>query len=159
LSSPSTTPPTIHDHSTMPTSQLRIPSAHALPPLFPPILPDMTAESLTAAANAYRQPAPPPQLPLIQLPGRHQDPQSFHTDATSTTAENATTCTTVNPSSPGAGPSCPHRMQWPGRSDHPPTSDATLRTARLSDAELETLVDDMAVIVRREFDCWVQACW
>jgi hypothetical protein len=132
------------------------------PRLFPSGLPNMTAESLNVASRT-RQLPPPPQLPLIQLPGRHQDAKAFHTDATSTTAPNATTCTTAETGAgsrgPRAGPSCPHRMQWAGRGDHPPPWDAAARTARLSEDQLETLVDDMAVIVRREFDCWVQACW
>lgn len=60
---------------------------------------------------------------------------------------------------PGSPSTCPHRLHWPGRGDHPSIGDATCRTTRFSDAELETLVEDLAIIVRREYDCWVEACW
>ncbi|WOO80902.1 Outer envelope protein 64, mitochondrial [Vanrija pseudolonga] len=118
----------------MPPPLMRFPNAHALPSIFPPVLPDMSPDSIAAAASAYRQPAPPPQLPLLQLPGRHQEPLNRTGDA--------------------SGPSCPVHRRWPDRGVH-----NTERTANLSDDELETIVEDVAVLVRREYDTWVESCW
>lgn len=117
----------------MPPPLMRFP-APALPQLFSPGL-DM--ESL--AASPYRQPAPPPQLPLLQLPGRHQEPLWYDPD-----------------SDTQAGPSCPHKRRWPACGAH---AGAEQRTAKFSDAEIDAFTKHIGVIVRREFDCWVEACW
>lgn len=106
----------------------------ALPQLFSPGL-DM--ESF-AAANGQR-PAPPPQLPMLQLPGRHQEPLWYDPD-----------------DEKQAGPSCPHKKRWPSSSDH---TSAEKRLAAFTDEEVEQISQDIGLIVRREFDSWVEACW
>lgn len=132
--------------------------------MFPPLVIDIDLDlSAAAAANAHRQPAPPPQLPLLQLPGRHQDPfRPANTvtvvvdDSDEDESDDGSTSASQNAQ---AGPSCPLRRQWPARGDHPPANDVVSRSSRFSDAELELIFTDMAVLVRREFDCWVEACW
>jgi hypothetical protein len=51
-----------------------------------------------------------------------------------------------------------HR-RWPARGEHVPSSDEGARTKRMSEPELARVVDDLAVLARREFDCWVESCW
>lgn len=110
--------------------------APALPQLFSPGL-DM--ESLAAANSPYRQPAPPPQLPMLQIPGRHQEPLWYDPD-----------------DDKQAGPSCPHKSRWPACGDH---VSAEKRLAAFTDDEVEQISQDIGLIVRREFDSWVEACW
>ncbi|KAK4689754.1 hypothetical protein P7C73_g338, partial [Tremellales sp. Uapishka_1] len=93
----------------------------------------LTPQAVAAAASAYRQPAPPPQLPLLQLLGRHQEVSD---DA------NSKTC----PYGPG--------LEWPERGTH-----NERRSAGLSDEDLDGFVLDMGMVLRREFDVWVEQCW
>lgn len=97
----------------------------------------LTSHSFAAAAQAYRQPAPPPQLPVLQLVSRHQEPGS---------------------SSGNGGqdvPSrCPEHKKWPASTEH-----SDNRCSRCGEEEMEGFVWDMGVVLRREFDCWVEQCW
>ncbi|CAK9783856.1 hypothetical protein CC85DRAFT_288891 [Cutaneotrichosporon oleaginosum] len=148
-----------------PPAHLRLSALQASASLFPPVLPEMTPESLAAAANQYKQPAPPPTLPLLQLPGRHQEPfrpastvhvvddSGDYSDTDGSVADEEEDTNAV------AGPSCPLHRRWPGRGEHVSTSDESARTKRMSEPELARVVDDLAILVRREFDCWVESCW
>jgi len=81
--------------------------------------------------DAIRQPAPPPQLPILQLPGRHQD--GIETSDVS---------------------KCPGKVRWDEWGLHKEE-----RMAGLDEDELDGFVEDMGVVLRREFDCWVEQCW
>lgn len=149
-----------------PPAHLRLsalPGGPSLPSLFPPVLPEMTPESLAAAANTYKQPAPPPTLPLLQLPGRHQEPfrpaSTVHIVDESGDYSDSDSQDDGDDQNAVAGPSCPLHRRWPARGEHVPTSDASARTAKMSEVELDNLVDDLSVLARREFDCWVESCW
>ena len=95
-----------------------------------------TLRNAPFTAQAYRQPAPPPLLPVVQLVGRHQ---YLPTEA----EEKA-----------GAAPPCPAKKGYPRRGEH-----GEVRCARCTEAELAEFIDDLAMVLRREYDCWVEQCW
>ncbi len=43
---------------------------------------------------------------------------------------------------------------WPEKGEH-----EDKRCARCEEEELEGFVRDMGMVLRREFDCWVEQCW
>ena len=93
--------------------------------------------------NAYRQPAPPPQLPILQLSSRHQDiPQAAPVENVKGTGGD------------GRLVKCPAGNGYPVVNVH-----SEKRCARCEEEELEGFVDDMGTVLRREFDCWVEQCW
>jgi len=96
-------------------------------------------QAVAAAASAYRQPAPPPQLPVLQLVGRHQDvlQQSL-----------------VSGQANGDAGRCPAGKIWPESGVH-----EDIRCSRCEEEELEGFIEDMGRVLRREFDCWVEQCW
>lgn len=116
-------------------------------------LANFSPTTLAAAAAQYRQPAPPPALPVLQLVGRHQDP-----------------VTERNPDTPSAPPwqdtgngedwghvpgeKCPGGINWSAVDEH-----LEVRCGTMDDNDLEGFVADMAIVMRREFDCWVEQCW
>ena len=100
-------------------------------------------QAVAAAASAHRQPAPPPQLPVVQLAGKHQDvPQSHEAQNQEDGVVN------------GEGSRCPVGNEWPEVGVH-----EEKRCSRCEDEELEGFVRDMGSVLRREFDCWVEQCW
>ncbi|WWC60847.1 uncharacterized protein I303_103423 [Kwoniella dejecticola CBS 10117] len=105
-----------------------------LPPNFP------SPQALAQAANAYRQPAPPPSLPSIQIQGRHQEPST--SDPTNGDEKRVGVVR------------CPEGRAWQEKNRH-----ASERLGRFSEAEMDGFVDDMGMILRKEYDCWVEQCW
>jgi hypothetical protein len=91
---------------------------------------------------AYRQPAPPPQLPVLQLSSRHQDvPQAQP-------VENG-----VKPDQSGVV-RCPAGNGYVPRGEH-----GDKRCGRCEEEELDGFIMDMGLVMRREYDCWVEQCW
>ncbi|BEI89359.1 uncharacterized protein CcaverHIS019_0207210 [Cutaneotrichosporon cavernicola] len=144
-----------------PPAHLRLSALQGGASIFPPVLPEMTPESLAAAANQYKQPAPPPTLPLLQLPGRHQEPfrPASTVHVVDDTEYSDTDGSVDEDTNAVAGPSCPLHRRWPARGEHVSASSEGARTKRMSEPELARVVDDVGVLVRREYDCWVEACW
>ncbi|WVQ78622.1 hypothetical protein IAT38_000708 [Cryptococcus sp. DSM 104549] len=104
-------------------------------------------ELLAQAGTAYRQPAPPPQLPTIQLSSRHQDPAI---DPKEKQRDNG-----YQPNGAGVGVvRCPDGRAWQEKTRH-----ASERLGRFSDVDADAFVADMGIVLRREFDCWVEQCW
>ena len=83
--------------------------------------------------SAYRSPAPPPQLPVLQISVRHQDSPE---------------------SSDQGSSSCPAGNVYPASGKHSET-----RCGRCEEEELDAFVRDMGLVMRKEFDCWVEQCW
>ncbi|OCF44182.1 serine/threonine protein phosphatase 5 phosphatase [Kwoniella heveanensis CBS 569] len=137
------------------------PSSTGLPPNFP------SPQALAHAASAYRQPAPPPQLPSVQLAGRHQDPsintvaveevekqQKQKQKAAGAVGDEAF-ATTANGSSKGVGVvRCHEGRAWQERDRH-----AGGKLNRFAEQDIDGFVDDMGMVLRREYDCWVEQCW
>jgi hypothetical protein len=97
---------------------------------------------MAAAANAYRQPAPPPSLPNCPIYTRHQD-QGLQD------VKNADGLVL------GDGHlRCTHRKQWDAPTDH-----RAERSTMMKETEVNQFVDDMGVVMRREYDCWIEQCW
>lgn len=91
---------------------------------------------------AYRQPAPPPQLPTLQLSSRHQDVPQAH------------------PVENGKGPDDKAAVRCHAGNRYPLTGQhSDKRCARCEEDELDLFVADMGLVMRREFDCWVEQCW
>lgn len=91
---------------------------------------------------AYRQPAPPPQLPTLQLSSRHQDVPQAH------------------PVENGKGPDDKAAVRCHAGNRYPLTGQhSDKRCARGEEDELDLFVADMGLVMRREFDCWVEQCW
>ncbi|OCF71590.1 hypothetical protein I204_07649 [Kwoniella mangroviensis CBS 8886] len=104
-------------------------------------------QALAHAASAYRQPAPPPSLPSIQVAGRHQDP--------TTTSDNENSPSQTNGTSTGVGVvRCQDGRAWQEKNRH-----ASERTGRFSENEIDGFVNDMGMVLRKEYDCWVEQCW
>lgn len=104
----------------------------------------LSSQAMAAAANAYRQPAPPPTLPNCPIYTRHQD-QGLHEFKIG------------GPGGTVAGDGilrCTHKSQWDAPTDHRPE-----RSSGLKDAEMSQFVEDMGVVMRREYDCWIEQCW
>jgi hypothetical protein len=101
--------------------------------------------AVAAAASAYRQPAPPPQLPGLQLAGRHQDIPNEYEDGEP-----------VTPASDEVGV-CPHGREWPYRGEHPPSS--MNRTAAWPEEVWDGFLADLSTVMRKEYDVWVELCW
>ncbi|WVR05329.1 hypothetical protein IAU60_002343 [Kwoniella sp. DSM 27419] len=115
--------------------------AGVLPPNFP------SPHSIAQAASAYRQPAPPPQLPSVQLAGRHQDPSVSPREKNGSHGH--------QPNGTGVGVvRCHDGRAWQERHRH-----AGERLNRFTEAEMDAFVDDMGTVLRREYDCWVEQCW
>ncbi|WVW82810.1 hypothetical protein I302_104822 [Kwoniella bestiolae CBS 10118] len=113
-----------------------------LPPNFP------SPQALAHAASAYRQPAPPPSLPSIQITGRHQDP---------TNSDQANTNTNGSGKSDGPGVGvvrCQDGRAWQEKNRH-----ASERLSRFSEDEVDGFVGNMGMVLRKEYDCWVEQCW
>jgi hypothetical protein len=139
-------PPPISSNATLHALTERLAShSRSLSPLISPdFASSLSHHSLAAAASAYRQPAPPPQLPTLQLVGRHQDPPGAEKEKGKAEKENG-----------GGGGRCPvPNRSWPARGQH-----AETRCGRCGEEEMEGFVWDMGVVLRREFDCWVEQCW
>lgn len=118
-----------------------------------------------AAAGGYKQPAPPPTLPKLQLIPRHQDPPvpsgsgsagDGKDPANGTTSpEGGDYLVTSNGTRPLPPHECPLRKKkWPQAGKHD-----ELRCGRCSEDDMEGFVWDMGVVMRREFDSWVEQCW
>ncbi|WWD16201.1 hypothetical protein CI109_100627 [Kwoniella shandongensis] len=121
----------------------------ALPPNFP------SPQALAHAASAYRQPAPPPQLPAIQLAGRHQDPVISDQNHDHDSSNGNGNGNGHQPNGTGVGVvRCQEGRAWQESDRH-----AGERLSRFSDEEMDRFVDDMGKVLRREFDCWVEQCW
>lgn len=102
----------------------------------------LSPQAVAAAASAYRQPAPPPQLPNCPIYTRHQDPPAE--------AKDKETGTVL-----GDGVlRCPAKRIWPEPGVH-----GHRKSTGLTEVELDGFIDDMAVVMRREFDSWVEQCW
>jgi hypothetical protein len=87
-------------------------------------------------------------LPTLQLVGRHQDPPVAEKEKEKEKgkAENG---------GGGGDVKCPvPNRSWPARGQH-----AETRCGRCGEEEMEGFVWDMGVVLRREFDCWVEQCW
>jgi len=91
---------------------------------------------------AYRQPAPPPQLPVLQLSPRHQDV------AQSQPVENG-----VKVEDKGSA-RCSAGNGYSVSGEH-----SEKRCSRCEDEELNDFMMDMSLVMRREYDCWVEQCW
>ncbi|WWC69201.1 uncharacterized protein I206_103138 [Kwoniella pini CBS 10737] len=105
-----------------------------LPPHFP------SPQALAQAANAYRQPAPPPSLPSIQIQSRHQE---------------SSASSQLNSDEKGVGViRCSEGRAWQEKHRH-----ASERLGRFNEADMDGFVDDMGMILRKEYDCWVEQCW
>jgi hypothetical protein len=99
--------------------------------------------SMSSAANAYRQPAPPPQLPNCPIYTRHQD------QGLQDVPKN------IDGIIVGDGKlRCPRGRIWGGPEDHEPK-----RSAALTEDEMKRFIQDMGIVMRREFDCFVEQCW
>jgi hypothetical protein len=102
-----------------------------------------SSQQMAAAANAIRQPAPPPQLPNCPIYTRHQDQGLQNVPKT--------------PDGIILGDGklrCPKERMWGGPEDH-----EERRSTRLTDGELVQFIEDMGVVMRREYDCFVEQCW
>ncbi|KAL7424260.1 hypothetical protein Q5752_001847 [Cryptotrichosporon argae] len=88
----------------------------------------LSPQTLAAAAKAYREPAPPPALPVLHLAARHAHISGTEPD------------------------SCPHGLAWLERGEH-------VKAGWDSAEEADAFGRDMAVLVRREYDSWVEICW
>ncbi|OWZ80037.1 serine/threonine protein phosphatase 5 phosphatase [Cryptococcus neoformans Tu401-1] len=112
------------------------PSSFTLPP-----------QLLAQAADAYRHPAPPPQLPAVQLVPRHQEPVINPKEKHSPNG--------YPPNGAGVGiVRCPEGRAWQERNMH-----AGERLGRFRDQDIDGFVADMAMVLRKEYDCWVEQCW
>ena len=49
---------------------------------------------------------------------------------------------------------CPKERMWGG-----PEDNEEARSTRLTDGELVQFIEDMGVVMRREYDCFVEQCW
>ncbi|WVO14182.1 hypothetical protein L204_101813 [Cryptococcus depauperatus] len=99
------------------------------------------------AADTYRQLAPPPQLPSVQLSSRHQDPAIDRQDRL--------VANDYNPNGQSIGVvRCHEGRGWQERGRH-----ASERLGRFSETEIDSFVVDLALVLRREYDCWVEQCW
>jgi hypothetical protein len=104
---------------------------------------NFSPQAMAAAASAYKQPAPPPQLPNCPMYARHQD-QGLQD------VPKALDGVIV-----GDGKlRCPKGRAWGAPGEHQPK-----RSAALSDDEMSRFVEDMGIIMRREYDSWVEQCW
>lgn len=101
----------------------------------------LSSQAMAAAANAYRQPAPPPSLPNCPIYSPHQDTglHEFKTGA-SVLGDGHLRCT--------------YGRQWDAPTDH-----KAERSSEMKDAEMSQFVEDMGVVMRREYDCWIEQCW
>ncbi|WRT67392.1 uncharacterized protein IL334_004363 [Kwoniella shivajii] len=122
-------------------------SITGLPPNFP------SPQALAHAASAYRQPAPPPSLPSIQISGqgRHQDPVINHKEKQSTKGNGHG----HQPNGIGVGVvRCQDGRAWQEKNRH-----ASERLSRFTEKEMDQFVEDMGMVLRKEYDCWVEQCW
>ncbi|WVF71948.1 hypothetical protein IAT40_006758 [Kwoniella sp. CBS 6097] len=125
-----------------------------LPPNFP------SAQALAA----YRQPAPPPQLPSIQLAGRHQDPSVEELKKNKDANGDGDVDVVGNGGGGGGGGGgkgvgvgvvrCHEGRAWQERDRH-----AGGKLNRFAEQDIDGFVDDMGMVLRREYDCWVEQCW
>jgi hypothetical protein len=103
----------------------------------------LSPQAMAAAANAYRQPAPPPQLPNCPIYTRHQD------QGLQDVPKN------VDGIIVGDGKvRCPKGKSWGGPNDHRPR-----RSGAFTDGEMSQFIEDMGIVMRREYDCFVEQCW
>lgn len=117
-------------------STQNLPSSFALPP-----------QLLAQAADTYRHPAPPPQLPAVQLVPRHQEPVINPKEKHSPNG--------YPPNGAGVGiVRCPEGRAWQERNMH-----AGEKLGRFRDQDVDGFVADMAMVLRKEYDCWVEQCW
>lgn len=116
-------------------------------------LANFSPTSLAAAAAQYRQPAPPPALPVLQLLGRHQDP-TFEKGKEGINVPWNDNHTSIGTGDFLPGDKCPLRIRWSAMDDH-----LEVRCGTMDENDLEGFVADMAIVMRREFDCWVEQCW
>lgn len=49
---------------------------------------------------------------------------------------------------------CPSKRIWPEPGVH-----GELKSNGLTEIELDGFIHDMSVVMRREFDSWVEQCW
>lgn len=97
----------------------------------------LASSSLIAAASAHCAPAPPPPLPVLQFSPRHQKPVP---------EEGAQEGDAIH--------RCPYGLQWLTADEHD-----DVRSAAISEDEMDGFVADLGEVMRREFDCWVEQCW
>lgn len=117
-------------------STQNLPSSFTLPP-----------QLLAQAADTYRHPAPPPQLPAVQLVPRHQEPVINPKEKHSPNG--------YPPNGAGVGiVRCPEGRAWQERNMH-----AGEKLGRFRDQDVDGFVADMAMVLRKEYDCWVEQCW
>ncbi|ODN72989.1 hypothetical protein L202_08387 [Cryptococcus amylolentus CBS 6039] len=117
-------------------------NASLKPPLPPKFA--LPPQLLAQAADAYRQPAPPPSLPPAQNLMRHQDPSHDPQDKNPS-----------QPNGPGVGVvRCPEQRPWQERQRH-----AGEKLARFEEWEVDHFVADLSMVLRKEYDCWVEQCW
>jgi hypothetical protein len=110
---------------------------------FPPGYSSQQIAAAAAAANAIRQPAPPPQLPNCPIYTRHQDQGLQNVPKT--------------PDGVILGDGklrCPKEKIWGGPEDH-----EARRSAALTEGEMAQFIEDMATVMRREYDSFVEQCW
>lgn len=164
-------PSLIANDATLHALTERLASHKALSPLMSSNLASLSPQAMAAAASAYRQPAPPPQLPLLQLVGRHQETYSEGKDKTATTIStksdgksSASASINVNANANGHSQSqsqihtslgrCKRGHSWSPRGEH-----KSSRTTEMTDDQIDGFVEDMGIVLRREFDVWVEQCW
>lgn len=121
-------------------------------------LANFNPSTLAAAAAQYRQPAPPPALPVLQLVGRHQEavppppPPKDGSKQVKKAPAYPYDQDELPPKIPGE--KCPFNVRWSGIDEH-----LEVRCATMDENDLEGFVADMAIVMRREYDCWVEQCW
>jgi len=91
---------------------------------------------------AYRQPAPPPQLPVLQLSPRHQDASQAQPLGSE-----------ISTNGDGLA-KCPVGNAYSVSGEH-----SEKRCSKCEDEELNGFMQDMSLVMRREYDCWVEQCW
>ncbi|ORY29989.1 hypothetical protein BCR39DRAFT_466943 [Naematelia encephala] len=150
---------TISSNATLHALTERLAShSRSLHPFLNSNLSSFSPHSLAAAASAYRQPAPPPSLPVLQLVGRHQDIPASQLPPPLPDAElDGKPSGVPNGVVNGGGHRenrCPAGNAWPERNEH-----SDKRCSRCEEDELDDFVADMGLVLRREYDCWVEQCW
>lgn len=131
---------TLHDLTERLASHSRINPFMGMTSAFPGAF---STQAMSAAANAYRQPAPPPSLPNVPIYTRHQDQglQDVPKTPEGTILHDGKL-------------RCPRGKLWGGPDDH-----EDKRSAALTDEEMSRFIQDMGIVMRREYDCFVEHCW
>ena len=94
--------------------------------------------------DRLRQPAPPPQLPVLSIGSQHQD----------IARATGPVCVKGQKVHPMSFVHCPVGISYPPANKH-----VHKKWAEYDEEDVEGFVMDMGMVLRREYDCWVEQCW